>query len=119
MIRIDPGVVSLLAELRGHERRAAEELGQWKTGVKEPKLLDTSPTAITLAMICSTREQVVRDHGLVARLGQNRSAPVHYSGNNKSGSPASAHASARRCFLAAGKGSHPRFSASLRVAPKQ
>src|ERR1019366_5553641 len=38
-----------VAELRGHERPAAEELGQWKTGVKEPKLLDTSPTAITLA----------------------------------------------------------------------
>jgi hypothetical protein len=29
--RIDPGVVSLVAELRGHERQAAEELDQWKT----------------------------------------------------------------------------------------
>jgi hypothetical protein len=28
--RIDPGVVSLVAELRGHERQAAEELSQWK-----------------------------------------------------------------------------------------
>ena len=27
--RIDPGVVSLVAELRGHERQAAEELGRW------------------------------------------------------------------------------------------
>jgi hypothetical protein len=50
VIRIDPGVVSLLAELRGHERRAAEELGQWKTGVKEPKPLDASPAAITLEL---------------------------------------------------------------------
>ena len=31
VIRIDPGVVSLVAELRGHERQAAEEVGQWKT----------------------------------------------------------------------------------------
>ena len=29
--RIDPGVVSMVAELRGHGRRAAEELGQWET----------------------------------------------------------------------------------------
>ena len=29
MARVDPGVVSLVAELRGHERQAAEELGQW------------------------------------------------------------------------------------------
>jgi hypothetical protein len=43
--RIDPGVVSLLAELRGHERQAAEELGQRKTGVEEPKPLDASPAA--------------------------------------------------------------------------
>jgi hypothetical protein len=32
--RIDPGVVSLVAELRGHERQAAEELGQWRTVVE-------------------------------------------------------------------------------------
>ena len=32
-----PGVVSLLADLRGHERRAAEELGQRKTRVEERK----------------------------------------------------------------------------------
>jgi hypothetical protein len=31
--RIDPGVVSLVAELRGHERQAAEKLGQWKARV--------------------------------------------------------------------------------------
>ena len=37
MTRIDPGVVSLFAELRGHERRAAKELEQWKTRVGERK----------------------------------------------------------------------------------
>jgi len=31
--RIDPGVIALLAELRAHERQAAEELEQWKTYV--------------------------------------------------------------------------------------
>src|ERR1019366_3548923 len=40
--RIAPGVVSLVAELRGHERQAAEELEQWKTGVEGPKPLDAS-----------------------------------------------------------------------------
>jgi hypothetical protein len=33
--RIDPGVVSLVAELRGHERQAAQELRQWKTHHEE------------------------------------------------------------------------------------
>jgi hypothetical protein len=28
--RIAPGVVSLVAELRGHEREPAEELSQWR-----------------------------------------------------------------------------------------
>jgi hypothetical protein len=49
--RIDPGVVSLVAELRGHERQAAQELEQWRTRVEEPKPLDASPAAITLAML--------------------------------------------------------------------
>src|ERR1019366_6426190 len=50
--RIDPGVVSLVAELRGHGRQAAEELEQGKNRVEEHKL-DASPAAITLAMICT------------------------------------------------------------------
>jgi hypothetical protein len=33
--RIAPGVVSLVAELRGHEPQTAEELGQRKTGVED------------------------------------------------------------------------------------
>jgi hypothetical protein len=44
--RIDPGVASQIAELRGHARQAAQELGHWKTGVEEPKSLDASPAAI-------------------------------------------------------------------------
>jgi hypothetical protein len=43
--RIDPGVVSLVAVLRGHERQATEELGQWKTRVEEHKPLDASQAA--------------------------------------------------------------------------
>jgi hypothetical protein len=56
--RIDPGVASLLAELRAHERQAAEELEQWKTHVEEHKVIDASPAAITLGMVCS-REQLL------------------------------------------------------------
>jgi hypothetical protein len=41
--RIDLGVVSLVAELRVHGRRPAQELGQWKAGVEECKALDVSP----------------------------------------------------------------------------
>ena len=44
--RIDPGVVSLVAELSGHERQAAEELGQWKTHVEEPRVIDPAPAEI-------------------------------------------------------------------------
>jgi hypothetical protein len=53
--RIAPGVVSLVAELRGHERQAAEELGQWKTRVEERKPLDAS-AAIALAMLLTDEE---------------------------------------------------------------
>jgi hypothetical protein len=41
--RIDPGVVAMVNELRSLERRAAEELEEWKTRVKERKPLDASP----------------------------------------------------------------------------
>jgi hypothetical protein len=36
--RIDPGVVSLVAELRAHERHAAEKLEQWRTHHEERKV---------------------------------------------------------------------------------
>jgi hypothetical protein len=51
--RIDPGVIALVAELRSHERQAAEELEQWKAHVEERKVIDASPAEITLAMVCS------------------------------------------------------------------
>jgi hypothetical protein len=47
--RIDPGVVALVAELRGHGRQAVEELAQWKTVVEERRTVDASPAAVTLA----------------------------------------------------------------------
>jgi hypothetical protein len=49
-------VVTLVAELRGHERQAAEELGRRKTGVEEPKPLDASPAAMTLALLLTDEE---------------------------------------------------------------
>jgi hypothetical protein len=64
--RIDPGVVSLVAELRGHERQAAQEWGQWKTRVEDRKPLDAPPAAITLAMVCTrVRERRSRTKGSI------------------------------------------------------
>ena len=54
--RIDPGVVSLVAELRGHGRRAAGELGQGKHIVEDRKGINASPAAITLALLFTTAE---------------------------------------------------------------
>jgi hypothetical protein len=55
-------VVSLVAELRGHERQAAEELGEWKTHHEVRQSFSASPTAVTLALIC-TREQLEKMGG--------------------------------------------------------
>jgi hypothetical protein len=49
-------VVSLVAELRGHERQAAEGLSQWKTHIEERHVIDASPAAITLAMLMTDEE---------------------------------------------------------------
>src|ERR1019366_4475790 len=49
--RIDPGVVSLVADLRGHEQQAAEESERWIAHHEERKPLDASPAAITLALL--------------------------------------------------------------------
>ena len=54
--RIDPGVVLMVAELRGHNRRVAEDLGQRKTRVEERKPLDASPAAVTLALLLTDQE---------------------------------------------------------------
>src|SRR5450756_183687 len=54
---IDPGVVSLVPELRGHERQPAEELEQWKTRVEERKVIDAlTPAAITLGLLMTPAE---------------------------------------------------------------
>jgi hypothetical protein len=37
VVRIDPGVVSLVAELRGHERQAAGELEQMSQALNRPR----------------------------------------------------------------------------------
>jgi hypothetical protein len=73
--RIDPCVVPLVGELRGHERQAAEELGQWKTHIEERKPVGASPAAITLTMIC-TREQLeeMERRALALQLEQKTSA---------------------------------------------
>jgi len=54
--RIDPGVVSLVAELHGHERQALEELEQWRTHHEERKPLDASPAAVTLALLLTDED---------------------------------------------------------------
>jgi hypothetical protein len=54
--RLDPGTVSLVAELRGDERQAAEELEQRKTHVEERKVIDASQAAITLALLLTDEE---------------------------------------------------------------
>src|ERR1019366_871585 len=72
--RIDPGVVSLVAELRSRERRAAEELGQWQTVVEERKVIDASQATILLALALSPveldeLERGQRIKGTPARVG--------------------------------------------------
>jgi hypothetical protein len=56
--RVDSGLVSLLAELRAHEQQAAQELSQWQTrsAVEEPKVIDVTPAAMTLAMVMTSAE---------------------------------------------------------------
>ena len=57
MARIDPGVVSLVAETaRPRARQTAEELEQWKTHHEDRKAIDTSPAAITLALLLTDEE---------------------------------------------------------------
>jgi hypothetical protein len=54
--RIDPAIIRLIAELLQHERQAAQEMGQWKTGVEERKTSDASPAVFTLAQLCTPEE---------------------------------------------------------------
>jgi hypothetical protein len=74
VLRIDPGVVALVVELRGHERQAAEELEKGKTHHEERRVIDASPAAITLALALSPveldeLERGQRIKGTPARVG--------------------------------------------------
>ena len=46
----------MLAELRAHERQAAEELNQWKAVIDERKFVDATPAAIELALVMTIPE---------------------------------------------------------------
>jgi hypothetical protein len=72
---IAPGVVSLFAELRGHERQATEELGQWKTHHEERKVIDASQAAITLAILLTDEELDAARHGEPAQVFPANAAP--------------------------------------------
>jgi hypothetical protein len=52
--RIDPGVLSLFAELRAHERQATEEVEQWKTHHEERKVIADRSQTIGAAMATRT-----------------------------------------------------------------
>src|ERR1035437_3653677 len=54
--RIDPGVVSLVAEFRAHEQPVDQELEKGKTHHEERRVIDASPAAITLALALSPVE---------------------------------------------------------------
>ena len=48
---VDPGLLSLLAELRAHKKQAAEELGQWSEK-REPAGDGTAaPTSLTVTFV--------------------------------------------------------------------
>jgi hypothetical protein len=53
--RIDPGVVAMVAELRAHEKQAAEELDQWKAPA-ESKTVIFNQTTITLGLLLTDAE---------------------------------------------------------------
>jgi hypothetical protein len=62
--RIDPGVVSRVAELRDHARRP--RIGQWKTGGEECRVIYASPTAIKPAARHGESAQVFPANGVSA-----------------------------------------------------
>jgi hypothetical protein len=90
----------LVAELRGHERRAAEELSQWKTCVEERKPLDASPAAITLALLLTDEEL----DSLEKRAGDGEIAGRGRPGgsNVASPQPAARHGEPTQVFPATG-----------------
>jgi hypothetical protein len=101
--------VSLVAELRGHERQAAEELRQWKAHVEERKPLDVSPAAVTRAMAMTTAELKELEKGAgdgeIARGGRPGGSDV------ASPQPAARHGEPAQVFPAnaAPPGARPRM----------
>ena len=55
--RVDTGVVSLMTELRAHERQAAEELEQWKIRTVVETTVAVTPAAAAMAK-CLTLAQL-------------------------------------------------------------
>jgi hypothetical protein len=49
--RIDPGVVSLVAELRGHERQIAEELAGGRRGSPRRSCCSAPPVPLSLQLV--------------------------------------------------------------------
>jgi hypothetical protein len=54
--RIAPGVVSLVAELRGHERAGSRGSGPVENALREASGIDASPAAIMLALLLTDEE---------------------------------------------------------------
>jgi hypothetical protein len=92
--RIAPGVVSLVAELRSHERQAAKELEQ-EDGRRGAQALRRIPAAITLALLLTDEE--------LDSLGAGRSSRPRCRAVGGSPSPPGVLFSA--CFQRSGNGS--------------
>ena len=54
--RVDPGVVSLLSELRAHAQQAATELEQWKIRTVLEATVAVTPVAIALSQLMTTAQ---------------------------------------------------------------
>ena len=80
--RIDLGVVSLVVELRGHGRRAAEDLGRWKTVVEERRTVDTSPAARAGFPFISTSQFGIEGFRAIRAnaVGELNVGPFHHIG---------------------------------------
>ena len=72
VVRIDPGVVSLVAEPRGHGRQAGRGIGA--VVVEEPEPLDASPTARALEL-----ESRVLESAACSTFRQRRPCPPRLS----------------------------------------
>lgn len=51
--KVDTALLSLLSELRAHERQAAEELGQWSEKREPTTNRAAAPTSITIQFVDS------------------------------------------------------------------